>query len=316
MIVEPSLRSDAVWSPIDISRLYQHREDIYFCATAKAVEKIVADHLPKTGQILEVGAGKGYFLDLMPVLARRVIQSDIGIESLRQSGRRTSSVARVHSLPFLDGAFDSIVGFNVFDVIYNLSVAIHECYRVLSPGGKLLVFSDVGPVVSHLYKHYLTLELIPFPKKITIGQQLKFGFQLIPWDDCQAFLELSGNPLLKKYLLGPLSEYYKYERDSTWDIDRLSELADEIPSRMKSDISLEDFYRHRILEAFSQAGFILEADRSVIGAYESSSANRSGKVCRRTREGITVKDSSSPRFGYASIQSEVHVFVARKEQNA
>ena len=42
-------------------------------------------------------------------------------------------------LPFTDRSFDLIISNNVFDHIIELSKALEECYRVLQPGGQVVI---------------------------------------------------------------------------------------------------------------------------------------------------------------------------------
>jgi SAM-dependent methyltransferase len=53
--------------------------------------------------------------------------------------RNTDVVADAHALPFMDAAFDAVVVMNAFEHYRDPPLAAREIFRVLRPGGTLLV---------------------------------------------------------------------------------------------------------------------------------------------------------------------------------
>jgi SAM-dependent methyltransferase len=53
--------------------------------------------------------------------------------------RHTDVVADAHHLPFRDACFDAVVTFNTFEHLHNPFQAAAEVYRVLKPGGRLML---------------------------------------------------------------------------------------------------------------------------------------------------------------------------------
>jgi SAM-dependent methyltransferase len=53
--------------------------------------------------------------------------------------RHTDVVADAHQLPFADASFDAVVSFNTFEHLYDPERAAAEVFRVLKPGGRLVV---------------------------------------------------------------------------------------------------------------------------------------------------------------------------------
>lgn len=51
----------------------------------------------------------------------------------------TDVVADSHHLPFKDNSFEAVIAFNVFEHLYEPSRAANEIFRVLKPGGKLIL---------------------------------------------------------------------------------------------------------------------------------------------------------------------------------
>ena len=94
-------------------------------------------------RILDCGCGTGANLSLLAGYGS-AIGFDVsrwGVERAYRSGRRGVAQASVTHIPFTDGAFDLVTA---FDVLYALTEeaetsAIGEMFRVLRPGGSLIV---------------------------------------------------------------------------------------------------------------------------------------------------------------------------------
>jgi len=53
--------------------------------------------------------------------------------------RNTDVVGDAHELPFKDNVFEAVVAFNVFEHLREPTKAAHEIFRVLKPGGKVMI---------------------------------------------------------------------------------------------------------------------------------------------------------------------------------
>ncbi|WP_052666250.1 class I SAM-dependent methyltransferase [Nitriliruptor alkaliphilus] len=119
-------------------------------------------------RVLEVGAGTGFFtinLALGGALEGATLEAtDISqgmLDVCERNGREhglaiTTTQGDAEALPYEDGSFDLVIG-HAF--IHHLPVpgkAIQEMYRVLAPGGRLVIAGEpthYGDRISHLVKH-------------------------------------------------------------------------------------------------------------------------------------------------------------------
>lgn len=102
--------------------------------------------------ILEVGAGNGYFAPLLlrrysgQIPARLVISDqsrvlcDIARSTFGVEDAEYLALDVQDDLPFVDGSFDVVLATMIFNELplTVLRHALHECYRILAPDGRLL----------------------------------------------------------------------------------------------------------------------------------------------------------------------------------
>lgn len=104
--------------------------------------------------ILDVGCGFGEFAGVF-FKSRVEMGIDISRQFLLQAyeGKKYHKllVADAREMPFADNSFSSIVSVSVFEHIPNLEKAITECYRVLTPGGRLVFTTPSDEFTSNLF---------------------------------------------------------------------------------------------------------------------------------------------------------------------
>jgi SAM-dependent methyltransferase len=123
---------------------------------ARHVSRQFEPHWDLAGRkVLNVGHGLGGKLPFYTEEgARSVVGIDINEQSTHIAQRHIFSlgladgaeegvflaVADASRLPFRDGSFDMVVSINTFEHIMQLEEALEDCYRVLAPGGRALLY--------------------------------------------------------------------------------------------------------------------------------------------------------------------------------
>jgi ubiquinone/menaquinone biosynthesis C-methylase UbiE len=98
--------------------------------------------LPITGRLLDAGGGTGRVAKVLCGMAGEVVVCDLSTGMLRQAvGRACVDAVRGQSelLPFADASFDRIIIVDAFHHFIDHSAAIRALWRVLAPGGRLVI---------------------------------------------------------------------------------------------------------------------------------------------------------------------------------
>lgn len=102
-------------------------------AYCKAAEMI-------SGDVLEIGTGAGYGIDILAPRAVRFITMDKSIQQLEFQGENVDFYeAAVPPIPADNNSFDFVVAFQVIEHIKKDLEFVREVHRVLKPGGKFIV---------------------------------------------------------------------------------------------------------------------------------------------------------------------------------
>lgn len=142
------------------------------------------------GRTLLVAVGTGNDLKYLP-LACDLIAIDISprmIQRARTKARREGGNIRMvltdaQRLAFGDQTFDTVLTVCTFCSIPEPVEGLQELYRVLKPGGRLLMYehvrSKIGPFALFLdFMTFLTRKFGPDLNRDTVGNVLQAGFQL------------------------------------------------------------------------------------------------------------------------------------------
>lgn len=118
----------------------QHFEPWFLPLYRKTLEKLGPI---KRDLVLDAGCGSGMFSSLAIKAGAQVIGVDAApglLEVARKRNPHNNFLEEdLEALPFADDSFHVVVGFNSFQYAANFEVALCEAYRVLRPGGKLVI---------------------------------------------------------------------------------------------------------------------------------------------------------------------------------
>ncbi|HNC09761.1 MAG TPA: ubiquinone/menaquinone biosynthesis methyltransferase [Anaerolineales bacterium] len=144
------------------------------------------------GSILDLGTGTGDLAReaLTQYPKARVAAADFTLEMMRvgkKSGPLNFSSADALHLPFLDKTFDAVVSGFLMRNVTDVQIALQEQYRVLKPGGRIVVLDTTKPkknLLSPFIKFHMHV-IIP-----TIGGLLsgmRDAYEYLP-DSTEGFL--------------------------------------------------------------------------------------------------------------------------------
>lgn len=93
--------------------------------------------------VVDAGFGEGYGADLISRTAAHVIGVDYDASAAAHVARRYPSVSVLRgnlvTLPLASSSIDAVVNFQVIEHLWDQKQFLDECFRVLKPGGKLLI---------------------------------------------------------------------------------------------------------------------------------------------------------------------------------
>ena len=101
----------------------------------------------KQDSLLDIGSGDGYWTNHFARYAGRTVGLEPDLTALNLArklhGRRiTFQQGFAEKLPFGDNSFNCVVSISCFEHFRDAQQALHECYRVLRPGGRLAISVD------------------------------------------------------------------------------------------------------------------------------------------------------------------------------
>ncbi len=160
------------------------------------------------GRVLEVGVGTGISL---PYYSQRcqITGVDISVDMLNVARRRVVEkrltnvedllVMDCQDLRFTSGSFDAVTAQYVVNTVPNPEVALDEFYRVLRPGGELIIVNRIGAEAGPR----LAIEKVLQPIVQRLGWRSEF-----PWSRFDAWMARhDGIELMERRPLKPLGHF-------------------------------------------------------------------------------------------------------------
>ena len=129
----------------DTPRVYNDRNVLVRELFWRRLDALLALSRSERGRVLDFGGGNGVLTPTLSRLYREVVCVDLRTEmaeELVRAGELTNVSVRAGRLAELhlpDGHFDTIIAADVLEHIAELEALVDEMYRLLAPGGELLV---------------------------------------------------------------------------------------------------------------------------------------------------------------------------------
>jgi demethylmenaquinone methyltransferase/2-methoxy-6-polyprenyl-1,4-benzoquinol methylase len=98
--------------------------------------------LPADGWLLDAGGGTGRVSDALRSQVHGIVIADVSLGMLRRAAGKNGvapTLGQVERLPFADGQFARILIVDAFHHFYHYEEAAVELWRVLAPGGRLVI---------------------------------------------------------------------------------------------------------------------------------------------------------------------------------
>jgi len=134
------------------------------------------DFLSPCKSVLDIGCGHGHAMLALQKAGKKVTGLDWTVENVVASTVKGLKAWKgdMHSLPFNDAHFDGILMWDVFEHALAPIVVLLECWRVLQPGGKLLIYLPSD----ELWGDHRVHVIIPTKRQMRLLAE-KTGFNIV-----------------------------------------------------------------------------------------------------------------------------------------
>lgn len=138
-------------------------------------------------QVLDIATGGGHVANALAPMVQRVVAYDLTDKMLETAaafirGNGHHNVAFVQGdaeqLPFEEGAFDLVTCRIAAHHFPNIAAFVKESFRVLKPGGKLLLIDNVGPEEDAFDQFYNEVEKHRDPSHVKVWKKSAWLHQL------------------------------------------------------------------------------------------------------------------------------------------
>jgi len=130
----------------------------WFINKRRMVRRLLAQHQPERGTLLEVGCGGGLLSSRLQEEGWRVISSDLFPDAARFA--RAHGVAHALAFnaaagwPFVAASVDAVIMLDVLEHVQDDLTCLREAWRVLQPGGVLLITVPAYPFLYSAWDEY------------------------------------------------------------------------------------------------------------------------------------------------------------------
>ena len=158
---------------------------------------VEAAELPPAGKLLDIATGTGdiAFEALKQAPRSQAVGADFALGMMRVGRRRAPYGARVEwtgadalALPFADETFDAVASGYLMRNVIDIPRALAEQWRVLKPGGRIVIL-DTSPPPENMLKPLILLHLkigVPLMGRVIGGNAAGDAYRYLP-ESTQAF---------------------------------------------------------------------------------------------------------------------------------
>ena len=273
-------------------------------ATSKIVRSVLSRYINGKDKIIEIGSGLGEFLTLVPEYAPQTLQTEQAEEVSIKNREKTSSkviTANVYDLPFKDGSFNVVVGYSVFDTLYDLRRALSEVRRILTNDGKFIHFLDLKgsanvPLIRLRQDHK-----IGFPAANKDGGI--DGLRVVPESEAKKIPSLVDpqlRKLLELYLDNPEKVFGIIERERIGKF-----VSEEIEKHAPNSpvLNFNEYFIKEITTALESSGFNVLESKKIRGEDRIKDPNL--KSFLRPDSNMIFMDTGMRNEGHDSAASEI-----------
>jgi methionine biosynthesis protein MetW len=185
---------------------YYKKHKFVFSAEERSDHKRILELLkPKSSdKVLEIGCGFGILLKKIPSKKKIGIElNDFAIKECLKRGINVIKANVEKGLPFRDSSFDIIIMNEVISHLRNPMFVLKECFRILTPKGKIIMTAPVRSIFFHNISETHLSEMTIRELKELVQQ---CGFKVLSHEVCGiSFLY----PLMENFLFKPF-RFLKY----------------------------------------------------------------------------------------------------------
>ena len=215
----------------------------------------------RSDRVLDVATGGGHTALAFAGVARRVVASDLTEPMLQAArghlqARGAANVAFVAgdagALPFRDGSFDVVTCRTAAHHFADVGAAVRQIYRVLRPGGSLLLQDILGHDDSEVSAFILEVEKRRDPSHVR-------SYRTVEW---KAFLRAAGLTVMEDFVIWKAREWDEWTGRMRMSAEARRELETFVRQAPERCRAAFDFKLTRdTVVSFTDRQILLRADR-------------------------------------------------------